>query len=1527
MERLRRLLLTLLGITIVLVVLVVGGVYVFSNTDYGRERVRGKLLALLQNKIHGVVRMGEIRGNLLTGAVIKDLSITDSAGVPFLTADEAQARYRLRGFLDKRLAFYDVRLVRPLLMFDKPPGGEWNTSRLFPGDTTPRDPNTPHGFGAWFTLSNVTVIDGRVVVRSPWSPKDTLTAAQQDSVIARALGGETRLVVQRVPGGFQKVTEIKALNARFPFILINDPDTSGKVIEVARASAVVVAFQPPVAELRDLRGRFRFNGDSAWWRNVSARFPNSAVTGSGLYLPRTDGLSLRLRGAPAAFRDFRFAYPALPSEGGGTLDFGMDWTERGERYAMLNSNVDVGATHMEGNLDVTFVTAGDSVVFHDTKLRFRNLGTRLLAQLVPPLQLPRQGVMTGRIALERSTYAMDVDGDITFDDPRSGRSRAIATGELGARQKTLYARALRVVAMPLQVGLVRALSDSFPIGGTITGRATVTGGGTRWRVENADVVHLDRGERSRITGRGAVRLDGARFADVAVQALPLSLVTVGRFAPAAGLRGAGTGPIRVHGPLRALDVESTLRLSEGGAMSARGQLDLESADTGYDMALGAELFNANAVISRAPQTALTATLLAVGRGTDPATMRASVRATVAASTFDSVNVDSAVIAVTAAEGLATIEHLELRGPGTELVAQGTLGLAAGRAGELSYRVRVDSLGAFSRWLPRDTGAVAPRPSVMRQAVARAKADSAMIAQTTEVERAVTGAPPPSLAVDTPTVVRRDSIAGSLFAAGTVRGSLAGFDLRGRAGATGLAVAGTTVKRARTEYAWLGARTPASTFVVGAQMDSLRVAGFSLDSVDVRMTAHQSAGDVQLLVRQDDARDYGLKARFVIHKDHNELHFAELRLRFDTALWVASRPGAVHWGQRGIEIETLDLRSGPTGRIYVNGLLPTAGEANLEVALTDVEVSNFLSLLQSDIELTGRLSLAAKASGTARDPRVAGAAAMALPTYRGTALPDLRATFDYHSAQLTAKAVGTRDGGAPLLLANALVSVDLSSDNVGPRLKRDEPLVFDVELDSLPLEVLPTLTDAVANVRGRAVGSMKVRGTLRRPLAVGAVALDLGSFRVVPSGTEVRNMVGFVRLERDTIVIDSMVARAGGTLRVAGGIGIRNLFRPSFDLRLTAVNARILDTERGRARADAQLSAVGPYEAVYVSGGVRIREGVLFLPESDNKEVISSNDPALFNVLDTAIIADRELVPAQSTLLKNLRMDINLNVDRDTWVRSKEANVEIYSDGILSIHVDRARNALTLEGVVNTDRGEYTFLSKRFQLKRGSATFVGTPELNPTLQITGEYEVKLPAREALFIRLLIGGTLQSLRLTLESDAQPPISQSDLLSYLAFGRSSSSLLQLEGSSTAAPGGGGNLPGAAAALASSQLAGVALGVAVDELEGEAARSFGADVFNITPADVQTEVWRTDVGGFFKGTEVEFGKYLNPNTFVGLNLRPDPSALPGARYQVRTGKGFRVELSFQPRFLLQTPTLSSTQTPASTGVFGAFLVREWRF
>jgi len=304
------------------------------------------------------------------------------------------------------------------------------------------------------------------------------------------------------------------------------------------------------------------------------------------------------------------------------------------------------------------------------------------------------------------------------------------------------------------------------------------------------------------------------------------------------------------------------------------------------------------------------------------------------------------------------------------------------------------------------------------------------------------------------------------------------------------------------------------------------------------------------------------------------------------------------------------------------------------------------------------------------------------------------------------------------------------------------------------------------------------------------------------------------------------------------------------------------------------------------------------------------------------MANREIFPTQSPLLSNLRMDVNLQVDRDVFVRSTDYNIEVYSDGDLAVHVNRAKQTLVLDGILLSERGEYRFLSKRFEISRGSATFANSDELNPTLQVTGGYEVRLPGREALNIRILIGGTLRNPQVALESDAQPPIPQSDLLAYLAFGRSSSSLLQLEGSGLAT---GDNIVGAGAALASRQLASVALGVFADQLSAEAAKSFGVDVFNIAPADVQT-----DVGSFLRGTEIEAGKYIKSHTFLAMQVRPDPAALqrPGILLQHRFGglRGYSLETSLQPRYLLKEPTLD-LQTPTTTSVFSFFMIRNWRF
>ena len=105
----------------------------------------------------------------------------------------------------------------------------------------------------------------------------------------------------------------------------------------------------------------------------------------------------------------------------------------------------------------------------------------------------------------------------------------------------------------------------------------------------------------------------------------ISLVTVGRFAPALGLRGSAVGPIRVRGSLNDLAVRADLRLPDGGELLATARLDVEGTPA-YDARAALRVFNLNTVASALPRTSLTGSATIRGTGADLGTMRATIAA-------------------------------------------------------------------------------------------------------------------------------------------------------------------------------------------------------------------------------------------------------------------------------------------------------------------------------------------------------------------------------------------------------------------------------------------------------------------------------------------------------------------------------------------------------------------------------------------------------------------------------------------------------------------------------------------------------------------------------------------------------------------------------------------------------------------------------------------------------------------------------------------------------------------------------------
>lgn len=1527
-EAVKILQITAVFLTALIAIVFVGGL-VLSSSDWGRERVRRFVLGQLEGVVHGQVTIGRIRGNLLTGATIESFAISDSTGQPFVAAEKVSAKYGILELLSRKIDLRSVQLVRPLILVDRPPGGKWNYQRIFPpSDTSKSRQVRSRGF-PWIVLHDVAVLDGRVIMRTPWRPDSTLSRAAQDSSIREALGGGKRIMVvpMSTGRGFQKVVELKEVTGRVPLLRITQPGFKERLAQIATLHMIALPFRPPAAVVNDLAGNLRFNNDSLWWQHVAVRMPGSNLRGSGSYGFASGDMTIAARARPGAFADFRFVFPTFPSEGGGPLDFAMEWRGTTQEYVVKHADVRTQGARLQGDFAISFA---DTFAIHDTDVRFANVNTKLIEQLVPGFDSPRRGTLDGRLTIVGGRNAMQLSGTVAFHDPSSGTSRVAGAGAIGYAHGEFRMRNLRLRVAPLQVALIKSLSTTVdetlrPINGTLTGTVSINGSTRTSLAIAGDVEHRDRGGVSRLAGSAGIQIGGVNRFNLHLRARPISLAEVGLYAPSLGLRGSASGPIRLQGTLSNLRLASALRLSDGGSINATGRLNLRGRAKSYDLAGGMALVNLNTVIANAPRTSLTATVRASGTGFQPATMRGAFAADFSASRWDSLSIDSGSVRVAIADGLARVQRLMAHASNTRIDAAGTFGLRAGRSGELRYTLAADSLGAFSRWIPGEqAGVERPRPALVARALERARADSIRIARATEVERVATGRPMPRVPVDTPRAIARSVLSGKLYAAGTLRGNIKDFDLRGRLSGDDIIARGNSARTLRAEYAWTNARTTNSRIAVALEGGQISFKGFAFDTLEGRLSYRRPTGDIQLAMRQGNDRDYSMNGSFVVGSKH-EVRVNNLALRMDTTVWRLAHAAVIHWHAAGMELHDVELRSNRGGLVYVNGLLPTNGNADVVLDIQNFQIADVATLLQSDLPLRGILSARGRLEGSLRDPHFQGAAGLVNGNYNGSVIPDFQSTFSYANTSLIARIEALRKNGSASVAANVTLPLNLAVTGVtGSRLLEREMRV-DVSGDSLPLDLIPALTEMIANVGGTASGRLAMRGTLKRPTLVGAVAWANGSMKIVPAGVIVHDITASVRMARDTVFVDSIAGVSGkGPVKLTGRMYVGNWRAPAFDLHLVGDEAEVLNNDRGKLAADIGLSMTGPFNDAYVAGAVRVRQGVGYIPESSHKSLVNAGDPAVFAVMDTAIMNDKELFPTSSPLLEKLRVDVDVSVNRNTWLRSRDANIEMYTEEPIRVH--READALALTGIISTDRGEYTFLSKRFQIKRGSATFVGGPEMNPTLQATGEYEVALAGRPNFNVRVLIGGTLQKPKLTLESDAQPPISQSDLLSYLAFGRNTTSLLQLEGSSLSGATATGNLIGVGAKLATERMAAVALGVMADEVEGEATKGLGADVFNITPADVPTELGA--VGNFFQSTRVEAGKYLSPYFFMAFQtqLQFGNGKWPGLRAQYRTPKGIRFEAAIETRYQLQPPSLTIQPIPGRTS-FGAFIIREWRF
>ena len=1518
-----------LGVLLAFVLVAAGAFLVLTRTDTGRNRVRAFALKTLRESVNGRVEIGRIEGNVLGRFSITDIAITDSAGNPFLAAERLTATLDAGGLLSRRITLSDVELVKPVVRLTKVPDAAWNYAQIFrTPDTTAADSST--GFGDWVILDDVTLRQGELVVERPWSPDADYEGTQRDSVIRDALAGESRARVDRAPYGLRQTMDFRAINAVLSKVVVADPASSDVVLQIDSLATLAAPFHPPALDVRRFSGEVRAGSDTISAPSFAILLPQTRAEGSVRYMLNTGDILGALRFDTLALADLRMIYPPLPDSGGGRLDLRLAMRDTGSsEYLVTNADLHVGTAQALGSFGLVMSDSVSS--FRDTDLDLRRIPTSLIQHFVPEADFPVAGEFTGHGTVEGPLEAMNVNVDANFHAIRQPPFRFVVRGGLGARG-ALTANRLLVRLEHVPVSLARALGADVPVGGTVTAVATLSGS-TASRIGGPyRITHNENRTISHIEGDGTLAVRDAMRMDIGMRFAPVSLELVEHFVKETDFRGNVTGTGRVRGTPRDFAAWVNLTVPDSGTLEVEGTYaQPRDRVPAYRANITMRGIDLQAIVPSMPLTVLEGTSQFDGRGRDLATLDSRLRADFRILMVDSAEFRNVVAAASSRDGILTVDTLYATSSFASLGARGTLGLVEGRQGTMAYHAELSDLAGLTRWIATgDTGAVAARPLIgARLARIRARADSINRSRQAQENPAAAlaaalrdGVDKPSGAVQGVPDIPRDSISGSVLATGEATGSIKRLNVSSAVTTPGLVWGGSLVGAGSVAVKWTDAGTAANAFAAEGGVDSLRVAGFAFDSTRFRGTYKQGEGDAELAVFPGDTAEYRLGARYVLHKDEGEVHLRNMRLRFDSTAWISTRESVVRWRGQGLAIDSLEMRNGEgrgASRIFVNGEFPDGDPGRLEVDIDSIRIAPWLTLLQSDVQADGVASFEGMIEGTRSDPRIDARLTVATPTYQGTAFPEIRTELDYSARALAIDGRLTSRVGNELAHITGTVPIDLSlGDSVETRLL-DAPLHVVIEGDSIPLSPLRDFTDVITSLDGRAFGRIVVAGRWKDPQLSGDIGLDLPRVGVAATGMVVRNLSGRLRMSGDTLTIDSLAGQSEGMIRANGRIVLTELTEPKLELTINASEARVLRNEKGSLVANAALRLSGPVNTLNVTGRVTVTHGVIYIPDPARLDLINTHDPAIFAIIDTATARSLDVAPP-SEFMRNLHLDVSLDVERGVFARSPDANVEVFGDLIVRIDPSTA-GKFAVTGALHTDQGDYTFLGKRFVVTRGSVRFTGEPDPNPVLQVLATYEVRQANRAPLDIRVVIGGTLQRPHVTLESQSQPTLSQSDLIAFLAFGQSSTALLQFAGTGLEAGGqSGSSLAGNVGAVATRQLASVAVGALVDQAKADLSTATRADVLNITPAQIPADFSATDFQTMLRGTEIEIGKYLDRNTFLLGRVRPS-LVIPGASLERRIGEQFRVRANFEARIQPEPPSLSAGLTPATINVFGALL------
>jgi translocation and assembly module TamB len=625
----------------------------------------------------------------------------------------------------------------------------------------------------------------------------------------------------------------------------------------------------------------------------------------------------------------------------------------------------------------------------------------------------------------------------------------------------------------------------------------------------------------------------------------------------------------------------------------------------------------------------------------------------------------------------------------------------------------------------------------------------------------------------------------------------------------------------------------------------QIGDLEITRAEVTLTSDGKRREIRSSATFMDSLNLLFTGAFVAERPNSTILIDSLQFNGPKSTWNLEHPASILYGEK-LRVNDFDLRT-RNQSLRADGVLDPRGEQNFTLRADSLQFSS-IGLLIRRPELDGTGSFELRITGPAGTARATASMTADIRT-RDQPVGSIRADLDWHDSLLSINAEATQPRGGLLTAAaripRALSFVRQENAPTNPAARTPQrPMDLQLRADRFSLEMIHPFMDPqtfgevagilTAEIAGRAIpDSLSLSGRL---------AIDSGLVRLPSLGVTYDRIVLRSSLDGSDMQLDSVYIHSGpGSLVGRGTISYRNLEKIAPRLRVRASDFLAIQTPLAKVTASGGLEVTGTSDSPVITGKTVLGETEIQVPDLgaaasvEDVELTQEDYRALFEWF--GVRKRRVQLRKEESSAESLTLDIGVEMHRNTWIRKKaNPNLAIELEG--NLHVTSSPGKpFTLSGELRpvVGRSYVGQFGRQFDITGGEVYFSGKPE-DLELRIDSDYKVPSKGSSGLSEVVIHMRVMSKLgRFTFELTSDPAMAESDILTYLATGKSSTGAL-------AGTADQGNL-GSAAAL--EQLVGAAQGLAEGKIP--------LDVFQI----------RQDGA---RGITIVAGNYISNRLYVGV-------------------------------------------------------------